>query len=132
MGLMDFITGLLYDRQVATAKSRKGNDASAASASMNRLKVILASDRAGLDEQTMNKIRSEIQEVIAKYVTIDTADVQFNMQSDDRLTLVTATFPLRGALASGSRAVMREEPPVPVAVAALSSLDDSEEDDTSA
>lgn len=67
-----------------------------------------------------------------RYVTIDTADVQFNMQSDDRLTLVTATFPLRGALASGSRAVMREEPPVPVAVAALSSLDDSEEDDTSA
>jgi hypothetical protein len=34
-------------------------------------------------------------------VNIDTADVQFNLQSDDRLTLYTASFPLR-AMSTGS------------------------------
>ena len=63
---------------------------------MSRLKVVLAHDRTGLDEFTMAKIRAEIQEVISKYVVIEEADVQFNLEQDDSLTLVTASFPLKG------------------------------------
>ena len=47
----------------------------------------------------MAKIRTEIQEVISKYVVIEEADVQFNLEQDDSLTLVTASFPLKGARA---------------------------------
>ena len=69
--------------------------AAAGSSAVSRLKVVLAHDRTGLDEITMAKIRGEIQAVVAKYVTIAVEDVMFDMQSDDELTLVTATFPLK-------------------------------------
>ena len=42
---------------------------------MSRLKVVLASDRTGLDEITMAKIRGEIQAVVAKYLVINENDV---------------------------------------------------------
>ena len=66
----------------------------AGSSAMSRLKVVLAQDRTGLDEATLTKIRKEIQDVISKYVTIDLKDVQFDMQSDNDVTLCTASFPL--------------------------------------
>ena len=63
------------------------------------MKVVLAHDRTGLDEATMTKIREEIQDVVAKYVDIQKDDVAFDMQNDDEVTLVTATF----TLASGRK-----------------------------
>ena len=44
----------------------------------------------------MAKIRGEIQAVVAKYVVINEAEVQFDMQNDDQITVVTASFPLNG------------------------------------
>ena len=79
------------------ARSTSGTGAS--KSAVSRLKVVLAHDRTGLDELTMAKIRTEIQEVISKYVVIEEADVQFNLEQDDSLTLVTASFPLKGARA---------------------------------
>ena len=93
MGLMDFLSNLLYDGRRSAPSSGAGSDA------LSRLKVVLAADRTGLDEQTMAKIRIEIQEVISKYVNIIDDDIMFDLQSDDKITLVTATFPLRGARA---------------------------------
>ena len=75
---------------------RPGAGSAAGSTAASRLKVVLAADRTGLDETTMAKIRKEIQAVVAKYVEIDTGEVLFDMQNDDELTLVTATFPLVG------------------------------------
>lgn len=103
MGLMNWLGTVLYERDVSKAVSRPGAGKSAASASMSRLKVVLAHDRTGLDEITMAKIRNEIQAVVAKYVIVNDEDVQFDMRNDDELTLVTATFPLAGprAIAGG-------------------------------
>ena len=66
MGLMDFLTGVLYDRQIATSKSRRGTEGAAGGTAASRLKVVLAHDRTGLDETTLRKIRDEIQQVVAK------------------------------------------------------------------
>ena len=66
MGLMDFLTGVLYDRQIATSKSRRGTEGAAGRTAASRLKVVLAHDRTGLDEITLRKIRDEIQQVVAK------------------------------------------------------------------
>jgi len=96
MGLMDFLSTLLYDRQIQSSRSRGGSSGSAGSAAMSRLKVVLAHDRTGLDELTMNKIREEILQVVRKYVIVADTEVRFDLQSDDQLTLVTATFPLTG------------------------------------
>lgn len=90
MGLMDVIKRLLYGEE------KTGSQATGAKkAAVNRLKIVLASDRAGLDEITMAKIRMEIQDVISKYVAIQEDEVEFALHTDERLTLVTATFPLK-------------------------------------
>ena len=76
---------------------RPSSKGAAGDAAVSRLKVVLAHDRTGLDEITMAKIRSEIQAVVAKYVVIDVDSVQFDMQNDEEITLVTASFPLQGS-----------------------------------
>jgi cell division topological specificity factor MinE len=68
MGLMDWLGSMLYEKPTKRS-SAAGADA------LSRLKVVLAHDRTGLDELTLGKIREEIQEVISKYVIIETADV---------------------------------------------------------
>jgi len=99
MGLIDWLGDLLYDRAIGDSIRSKGGSSGASSSAVSRLKVVLAHDRTGLDEFTMAKIRAEIQEVISKYVIIEEADVMFNLEQDDSLTLVTASFPLKGARA---------------------------------
>lgn len=84
MGLMDSLRRLLYGEERKTAKK----DA------VSRLKVVLAHDRSGIDELTLAKIRAEIKMVVAKYVTIADEGAQFDVMTDERLTLLTATFPL--------------------------------------
>ena len=84
MGLMDWLTGLLYEDQLKASLNRRGSPDKAGSAALSRLKVVLAHDRTGLDEATMGKIRAEIQQVVAKYVYIETSDVQFDLVSDDK------------------------------------------------
>ena len=64
MGVMDVIKKLFGDSASSAAKESPG----AGSTAKNRLRLVLASDRTGLDELTMEKIRAEIQEVIAKCV----------------------------------------------------------------
>ena len=68
MGLMDFLANMLYDKSVTRAANRPGAQGAAGSTALSRLKVVLAHDRAGLDPQTMDKIRDEIQEVVSKCV----------------------------------------------------------------
>ena len=75
MGLMDFLSNILYDNAVARSKSRRGASGAAGSAAMSRLKVVLAHDRTGLDETTLAKIRAEIQEVVAKCGTARTRTI---------------------------------------------------------
>jgi cell division topological specificity factor MinE len=93
MGLMDVIKRLLYGDEQKEQKV-----VGASNKAISRLQVVLASDRTGLDELTMAKIRMEIKNVISKYVCIDDDAVEFNLHADDQLTLVTATFPLKGRL----------------------------------
>uniref|UniRef100_A0A7S2BB66 Cell division topological specificity factor MinE n=1 Tax=Haptolina brevifila TaxID=156173 RepID=A0A7S2BB66_9EUKA len=96
MGLMTWLSNMLYEGEMRQSRSRRGRADAAGSAAVSRLKVVLAHDRTGLEEATMTKIRAEIQQVIAKYVIIDADKVQFDLVNDDQLTLVTATFPLMG------------------------------------
>ena len=77
------------------------------------MKVVLAHDRTGLDELTMAKIRGEIQAVVAKYVVINVEDVVFDMQNDDDLTLVTASFPLAGSRPQAAGGISSSGPAIP-------------------
>ena len=64
MGVMDVIRKLLYGG--GSTSSGRAEEPGAGSTALNRLRVVLAADRTGLDEATMEKIRSEITDVIAK------------------------------------------------------------------
>mmetsp|Transcript_19668 Transcript_19668/g.63999 ORF Transcript_19668/g.63999 Transcript_19668/m.63999 type:complete len:144 (+) Transcript_19668:57-488(+) len=86
MSLLTKLTDLLFP------DSKSGTSTTAVS----RLKVVLANDRTGVDEQTMQKIRAEIQEVVKKYLAIDEDGVNFDVMTDERLTLLTASFPIVG------------------------------------
>lgn len=59
MGVMEIIRNLFYGES-------KSGDEGAGSTARHRLRVVLASDRTGLDEATMEKIRLEIKEVVSK------------------------------------------------------------------
>lgn len=91
MGLLDWLGDFIYER---SSMDEKEDRTGASTSAVSRLKVVLAHDRTGLDEFTMAKIRSEIHDVIAKYVQIDEDSIRFNLEQDDSMTLVTAVFPL--------------------------------------
>ena len=86
MGLMDLLKTFFYKGEPQGKKS--------SSAGLSRLKVVLAHDRSGIDAETMEKIRAEIQEVVAKYAVLEEQNVDLNIINDDRLTVLTATFPV--------------------------------------
>ena len=110
MGLVEFLQNF-FASDVDAGPAAK-------SMAVDRLKVVLAHDRAGIDEKTMLKIREEIFTVLSKYVVLDEEAVNFDVtcaaarrpaaaplapphpalptlrRNEDRLTLLTASFPL--------------------------------------
>jgi cell division topological specificity factor len=51
----------------------------------DRLRLILIHDRGDLPQETLEKIRMEILEVISKYIEIDAEDVEIAVNKSERL-----------------------------------------------
>lgn len=64
------------------------------SAAKSRIKLVLAHDRAGVDTETMGKIRAEIFAVVSKYLVIDESAINFDLLTDEKMTMLTATMPV--------------------------------------
>lgn len=60
-----------------------------------RLKFILAHDRAAIEPQVFENMRNEIMRVVSKYVELDEGLLDIRLESDKRMTALIANLPIR-------------------------------------
>ena len=60
-----------------------------------RLKFILAHDRAAIEPQVFENMRHEIMRVVSKYVELDEGTLDIRLESDKRMTALIANLPIR-------------------------------------
>lgn len=68
----------------------------------DRLRLILIHDRGDIPEETIEKIRNEILDVLAKYIEIECEDVEISVTKSDNLEggdanpSLVANIPIKG------------------------------------
>lgn len=82
--MLDFLERLL-----------KRNNPSSRDAAKQRLKLVIAHDRAGLSAETLESMRKDILEVVARYVEIDPEETEFSLESSEGMTALIANLPIR-------------------------------------
>lgn len=70
-----------------------GNDGSRGKAK-DRLKIVLIHDRTDISPQLLDSLRSEIIEVLTKYMDIDTQKIEIDLDHDEHEVALVANVPV--------------------------------------
>jgi cell division topological specificity factor len=82
--LLDFLEQI-FSRHPNTSRSQ----------AKQRLKLILAHDRADLTPAALESMRQEILAVVSRYVELDPDGLQFSLASEGGTTALIANLPIR-------------------------------------
>jgi len=80
---------------LSTISSWGGGTKKSRYSAKNRLQLVLANDRAGVNPELIEKMRQEILEVVSRYLDIDVEEMDFSIQSSDRTTSLQANLPIK-------------------------------------
>lgn len=72
-----------------------GSDSTPRYEAKNRLELVLAHDRAGVNPELIAQMRQEILEVVSRYIDIDVEATEFLIESNDRTTCLSANLPIK-------------------------------------
>ena len=97
MTLQDLLDKILR-RQPASATTAR-----------ERLQLVLAHDRSDLSPETLDQMRREIFEVVAKYVDIDLEEGDVSLETEDRVTALVANLPIKRSLAKARKPAPESE-----------------------
>lgn len=70
-----------------------GNEGSRGKAK-DRLKIVLIHDRTDISPQLLDSLRSEIIEVLTKYMDIDTQKIEIDLDHDEHEVALVANVPV--------------------------------------
>ena len=62
----------------------------------SRLKLILVQDRLSISEEVMQSLQSEITKLLSKYFTLNTDEVEMDLEREDNALALVANIPILG------------------------------------
>ncbi len=84
----------ILSANVTAAKSTINDNSDSKNAACNRLKLVLMHDRSNLSPGTLQEMKDELVDVIARYVEIDRDALDLNLESEDNSIALIANIPV--------------------------------------
>ena len=62
----------------------------------SRLKLILVQDRLSISEEVMQSLQSDVTKLLSKYFTLNTDEVEMDLEREDNALALVANIPILG------------------------------------